>query len=374
MCVGITVIHLIVNFRHWFPLVGKKRWINPAVLALCIVFSYRVACEAAESRANRDYKLTTGAYFSASEEKTAFHLFTGPRSSDAVIVDRKSKTIKRLTSRGTRLLYPFLSIDGQRLLLVRQHADTGQSELLSCVVDSYVCRELFNSADSIADPVELDKDRVVYISSPLSEFKQRRSRYVRHDIWLFNGERSRRIADLQFYELRTLCFTSSSVYFSAMGPRSGKEIIPESIALQPASSDIYSLPFDRSTGSIAIPDKRLSPLFMAKGISTSVSVVTDESFAAFLRADRTRVGGYRYDLIVQNLKTGASRPYESKGFGFSRPVVVGHTVVVNDLLDDRYVIKSLLPEIASLKTEVEVTDDEIARLPVTEITVENESR
>ncbi|GAB1715471.1 MAG: hypothetical protein NTAFB05_05130 [Nitrobacter sp.] len=103
-------------------------------------------------------------------------------------------------------------------------------------------------------------------------------------------------------------------------------------------------------------------------------MVTDESFAAFLRADRTRVGGYRYDLIVQNLKTGASRPYESKGFGFSRPVVVGHTVVVNDLLDDRYVIKSLLPEIASLKTEVEVTDDEIARLPVTEITVENESR
>jgi hypothetical protein len=273
-------------------------------------------------------------------------------------------------------MYPFLSPDGERLLLARQDSHAGESELLSCGITNLVCRRLFTTKLSIVDPVEINADKIVYISSAFNAIPGVRSRYSDNDFWLYEaGKEPRPITDVQFHVLTRLSVTSSHIYFSALGPHPGKEVIPKYKPLEDASSSIYRLAFDSHTDVVTIPPTQLSPLFVAdRSESNSPSVAFDETFAAFLRADVYRKGGFRFDLVVQSLTTSASLLFESAGIGFSRPVVVGRTVVVNDLLDDRYIIKRLLPGKTSLQTEIEITDDEIARLPATEITVENESR
>ncbi|GAB1715470.1 MAG: hypothetical protein NTAFB05_05120 [Nitrobacter sp.] len=308
----------------------------------------------------------------ASSTNAAFYVETSSRTDDVILIDFKSKALKKLSSHGRRLGYPSLSLDGERLLLVRQDPHTGESELLSCEITNLICRRLFATKLSIVDPVGIGADRIVYVSSdPGARFD-----YADNDLWLFEtGKEPRPITDLQFHVLTRLSVTSSHIYFSALGPHPGKEAIPKYKPLEDASSSIYRLPFDSHTGVVTVPATQLSPLFVAeRSKSNSPSIAFDETFAAFLRTDRYRKGGFRFDLVVQSLTTSASILFKSAGIGFSRPVVVGSTVVANDLLDDRYIIKRLLPGKTSLQTEIEVTDDEIARLPATEIIIENESR
>lgn len=343
------------------------------IAVAALVCFFQAGCITADaSTSSRLQKLVTGGYLTASSKNAAFYVETGPRTNDVILINLETKALKKLSSHETRLGYPFLSPDGERLLLVRQDSHTGQSELLSCDITNLSCRRLFATKFSIVDPIEISADKIVYVSSDPGA----RYDYADNDLWLYEtGKEPRPITDVQFHVLTRLSVTSSHIYFSALGPHPGKEVIPKFKPLENASSSIYRLPFDSRTDVVTVPDTQLSPLFVAaRSISNSPSVAFDETFAAFLRTDGYRKGGFRFDLVVQNLTTSASRLFESSGIGFSRPVVVGRTVVVNDLLDDRYVIKRLLPDTTSLKTEIEVTDDEIARLPATEIKIENESR
>lgn len=346
-------------------------------LAAALVCFFQAGCITADaSTSSRLQKLVTGGYLTASSKNAAFFVVASPRSNDVIVLDFESKTFRKLSSNGTRLVYPFLSLDGERLLLVRQDSHTGQSELLSCGTMNLLCRRLFATKLSIVEPVEISADKIAYVSSSFKTIPGVRSRYVDHDLWLYEaGKELHQITDFRLYALTRPSITSSHIYFSALGPHPGKEVIPKFKPLEVASSSIYRLPFNSHTGEVTVPTTQMSPLFVAaRSLSDSPSVALDETFAAFLRTDRYRKGGFRFDLVVQSLTTSSSRLFESSGIGFSRPVVVGRTVVVNDLLDDRYVIKRLLPDAASLQTEIEVTDDEIIRLPATEIKIENESR
>jgi hypothetical protein len=323
-------------------------------------------------------------YLAASSRQVAFSV-QEEQSIDIVVGDFESGSITVLRSPGTRLIFPFLTPDSSRLLVVRQHPDNGASDLLSCTTNNYHCRVLHTSKDAISSPTEIDEHRILFVSSqlrtggPILRSKYLGfpvNRYVRHDIWRLDvGQAPRHVTDFELYELGNLCITENNVYFSGLGPRSDKPVIPKYTVLQRPMSDIYRLPIDRASGTISLPDVQLKPVFLQEGYTFSASVSGDDSLAALLRTTTNWTGGgYRYDLVIQDLRTGASRVIEpANRLSFSRPVFVGNAILVNEIFEYKYVIKRMLPGEASIQPVLEISDGSIIHAPVIEIAVDQET-
>jgi hypothetical protein len=112
------------------------------------------------------------------------------------------------------------------------------------------------------------------------------------------------------------------------------------------------------------------------GYTPSGKVAADESLAALIRTARNWPGlGYRYDLVIQDLQTGASLTIPpTDRLGFSRPVFVGNVLFVNEIFDNKYIIKRMLPGDTSPQLALEITDGSIIHAPVIQIVVEDEIR
>ena len=165
----------------------------------------------------------------------------------------------------------------------------------------------------------------------------------------------------------------NGIYFSAIGGQRNAQIIPKFEPTGSTVSDIFKLSFDSTRGTIESPRSVLTPLFLARGISTSASVSFDESLAAFLRTQNQR-GGYRYDLVVADLKNQVGKTIESTGLGFSRPIVVGEDVLVREIFEDRYVIKRLNKFGAMLEPLFDISDASIEALEPFNLKVDTGSR
>jgi hypothetical protein len=301
-----------------------------------------------------------GFYFAASVKSAAFPVRTREGNVALLFVDFETGKQKKLNSAGSRLLSPYLSPDGTRLLFVRQPYDRQGHEVISCETGEFVCRRVVKSAGSIESPIEISDRRILYASSAYHVGPDGKGRYARNDFWVSDGvNEARQLTDMQFYELTSISVTNDEVYFSAEGPRFDKPVIPKTIPLAPERSDIFKLPFDPTRAEIKAPVSILRPLFVSGGIATWSSVAPDGSLIAFLRT-RTDIGAYRYDVVIVDQKSQTSRLLESSGLGFSRPVVAGGNVFVRDILDDRYVIKMIAPN-EPAKTLVEIPDASIDR-------------
>jgi hypothetical protein len=325
-------------------------------------------------------------HLAASSRQVAFSV-QEENSVGLVIADLKSGSVIELNSPGNRLVFPYLSSDGSRLLVVRQHPSNGTSDLLSCTTDTFRCKQLHTSSDSIASPIEIDEHRILFVSSQLlTDGANLRSkylgyqvnRYVKHDIWRLDlGQLPIRVTDFELYELGDLCVTATNIYFHGVGPRSDRPVIPKFEALQRPASEIYRLPLDRASGLVGLPETQLKPLFLQEGYTYAAKVSVDESFAALIRTtiNWPNGGGYRYDLVIQDLKTGANRTLPpSDRLGFSRPVFVGNTVLVNEIFDSKYIIRRILPGDLSSQTVLEISDGSIIHASAIEVAADVEAR
>jgi hypothetical protein len=300
-----------------------------------------------------------------------------------VIADLKSGSVIELKSPGNRLLFPYLSTDGSRLLVVRQHP-SGTSDLLSCTTDTFRCKQLHTSSDSITSPTEIDEHRILFVSSQLrNDGADLRSKYLgvqvnrygKHDVWRLDvGQSPTRVTDFDLYELGDLCVTATNVYFHGMGPRSDKPVIPTFEALQRPASEIYRLPLDRASGLVSSPEAQLKPQFLQEGYTSDAKVSVEETFSALTRTTTNCCGRYRYDLVIQDLKTGASRTLvPSNDLGFSRPVFVGNAVLVNEIFDYKYIITRIAEDLSS-QSVLEIWDASIIHAPIVEIAIDVEAR
>ena len=102
-------------------------------------------------------------HLAASSRQVAFSV-QEEKSVGLVIADLKSGAVTELKSPGN-LVFPYLSPDGSRLLVVRQHAANGTSDLLSCTTDTFRCKQLHTSKGSISNPIEIDEHRILFILS-----------------------------------------------------------------------------------------------------------------------------------------------------------------------------------------------------------------
>jgi hypothetical protein len=83
-----------------------------------------------------------------------------------MVVDLDSGAGKSLSSEGAKRLSPYLTLDGERLSVVRRRDDTAKYELLLCFTTKFACRRLIVTTDSICFPTEISADKNTLCREP----------------------------------------------------------------------------------------------------------------------------------------------------------------------------------------------------------------
>lgn len=275
--------------------------------------------------------------FTASKLAIVFPVaFGGTRG--LVFIDRTSGDKRMIYDREVIVSYPQLSADGERLLFARWPRDGGIHEMISCATATWRCRILLRTDAMIVSPIEVDKDIILYSSSPLMTRFDGQKRYSQHDFYLLEAaSRPVRLSDFRLNVLDALNLSGRNLVFSAYGPRRENPVIPEPEALAKPNSEIFMLEFDISERRIQAPPQRLKPLpvTMVGDYSVKPSVSADGQWIAFLNQYRA-AGRNPYHLAIGRLQGTVQLSIAPSGISFSRPAFVENTVLANELFDDRY--------------------------------------
>ena len=250
---------------------------------------------------------------------------------------------------------PRLSRDGKRLLIVRQDAaTTGIRELLSCQVADWQCRVLWRTKHSIAYPVEIDRNTVLFSSSPSRITGDGRWFYTKRAFYLVRaGSEPVRLSNFTLTDIYALAILDGEILFSGEQSRSvyspeqnklvfsnlpgNDPILPERDYAAPADSNIFALPFDRSKPRIETPAKLLEPLFvMNTGHSTGIAASEDGRLVAF----KNRARSAQFDLVIADRDGTVRKHVITSGFGFSTPAFVGRMAVANELTRDALTVRA----------------------------------
>jgi WD40-like Beta Propeller Repeat len=337
-----------------------------AVLLLLVVelTNSSAKAEGIPSRLNR------AAYFAASGKNAAFPVKGSDGHLALLFVDLQSDKLRKLGIKGSDLLSPYLSADGARLFFTRHPDGQTGSELIRCDTVSFACKSLLRSEGRISTPIEIEDRRILYVSSLYHVGLDRKGRYSRNDFWLFDEVSGpRKLTDMKLYQISSISVTNDSVYFSAYGPAPEHPAVPKEDPDAPRQSDIFKLPFDPVQGKIQSPSHVLTPLFLAEGKARSPAVSSDGSFIAFLRT-RLGIGNYRYELVVRDEDSHTERLIPTNGLGFSRPVVVDHSVYTNSIDISRYSIQFVVAGQQEPKLVADIDDLSIDSLDLMELSIE----
>lgn len=279
--------------------------------------------------------------FSASGERVAFPAPIDTDTVGLVVAGNDGRDRRILLEKGVSFLYPSFSQDASRLLIVRRTRT--QRELLSCLVDNWHCTIFLQTRETLHSPIEVDKDTILYGSSPMTIGIDKKPRYATNDFYVVrrNAE-PQRLTDFKLYQLGPISLGGDLVLFAAYdGARDGP-LLPKQSAMDPTRSDVYSLPFDRQTQTIPRRDGQLTPRFMIDGgYSVQPTISRDGKRAAFLNTIRR--GKYRYDLVVADIDGSHMFRKELEGIGFSPAAFVNDTLFANELFENHYRIRRYDP-------------------------------
>jgi hypothetical protein len=273
----------------------------------------------------------------------ALAVFTVHLSRDAhglVVVDRETATARLISLDRTFLDRPRLSSDGERLLFVRHEAGHETRELLICTVTDWKCRVLWRTANTIHSQIEIEKDTVLFLSSPKIVRSDGQVRFSDNDFYLIRaGSEPNKLTDFSFYAVYSLAVMGDRILFSAFGAgRAFHDIFP-SRGIRDADSEIFSLNFDRSKPEIENPTRVLQPLYLPEsGYSTYIAASNDARLVAYL--NRVGPGSYKNHLVVAEPDGAARKRVTPTGYGFSRPAFVGRTVLAKELTEKEWVIRA----------------------------------
>lgn len=286
--------------------------------------------------------------FTASPGLVIFPVDVSPGTIGLVVVDRETGRTRLIQQKGMWLKVPRLSRDGKRLLIVRQDAaTTGIRELLVCQVADWQCRVLWRTMDSITYPVEIDRETVLYFSSPPTISESRGTSYINSDFYLVRaGSEPVRLSNFRFTSVYSLAILDGEIVFSAeqiklvFANRPGSDrILPDpglTLTVSP-DSNIFALPFDRSKPRIETPAKVLEPLFLMKaGSSSGFAASEDGRLVAF----KNRVRSAQFDLVIADRDGTVRKHVITPGFGFSTPTFVGRMALANELTQDALTVRA----------------------------------
>jgi hypothetical protein len=272
--------------------------------------------------------------FTASPKSVAFVIPTpkdvGIRA--LVFVDRATRQAWRIGENAYSYEQPRLSWDGERLLFVRKKKASRQHELVSCLVGTWQCRVVVRSDNDVRSPVEIDKDLVVYSSSPLVTAGDRSS-YIRYELYSVKiGSGPIQISNYPLIALHSINVVDDKILFGAVTP-------VRTTDLYAPRSEIFEWPIDRTTLRVSTPVEAFKPLFFSDGFSVYPSASRDGRKIAFLNTELGK-GSYRFNLMVVDRASGSRKLITLDGKNFSRAAFAEDQMLYNELLNDRYTVKA----------------------------------
>jgi WD40-like Beta Propeller Repeat len=308
--------------------------------------------------------------FTASPQSLAFVIPT--RESDhvraIVFVDRATRQASFIGEIGFSYIEPRLSWDGERLLFVRRKRETKQHELFSCFVKTWQCRLVLRTENDVVSPVEIDRDVIIYSSSPLVTLPDRQ-RYSRHDFYLIKvGSDPIQLSDFGEVALHNINVNGDKVIFGSFAPSTStvKSILAgESIFSDPRSG-IFELTFDREAARIPTPSEKLKPKFLIGGYSANPSVSQDGRKVAFLNTE-TGKGSYRFNLMVFDVGSGLQKSIKLEGSNFSPAAFAGNQMLFNELMSKRYRVRAWNPTSDATEDVFEIEFSKLESLPHIEL-------
>jgi hypothetical protein len=302
-----------------------------------ILGPYRLGLRSADDMHER--KITIHG-FTASPRSVAFVVPTrqGPRA--LVFVDRESGRARLIADENLTYRYPRFSWDGERLLFVRYAENDKEHELVSCFVKTWRCRLVLKTDHDVISPVEIDKDTIIYLSSPLITLRDRK-RYAEHDFYLIKvGSDPIRLSDFGEVALYSINVSGDRILFGSIGSFKQQSILPRPANVIESRSEIFELELDRETPRILVPLEKLKPQYLIDGYSVLPSMSQDGGKVAFLNTAIAK-RSYRFDLMVVDTATGESKRIDLEGKHFSRAAFAGRQMLYNELLEDRYRVRAL---------------------------------
>jgi hypothetical protein len=276
--------------------------------------------------------------FTASPQSLAFPVPTQNGGTELVFVDRSTRQARIIGENGFSYGAPRLSWDGERLIFVRQKKESRHSELISCFVQTWQCRFVIQTDNDVVSPVEIEKDVIVYSSSPLITLADRQ-RYSRHDFYLVKaGSDPIQLSDFGEAALHSINVSGDRILFGSSGSFREKSVFPKPAVLSDPQSEIFELTLDREALRIPTPIEKLKPQFLIGGYSTHPSASEDGQKIAFLNTELGK-GSYRFNLMVVDTASGLKKLIKLEGNNFSVAAFAGEQMLFNELLNDRYRVR-----------------------------------
>jgi hypothetical protein len=297
--------------------------------------------------------------FTASLQSVAFVI---PTPEDAhsrmlVFIDRATRQAKRIGENQFSYREPHFSQDGERLLFVRELKESRQRDIISCLVQTWQCKVVVQTDNNVHSPIEIEKDAILYSSSPLVAVGDRQH-YSKYELYMVKiGDGPIQLTSSPLVTLHSINIAGDKILFGAFGSVMSKPTTSKIDLLAPRS-EIFEWTIDRNAVRITGPTEELKPVFFADGYSTNPSASEDGRKVAFHNAELGKAT-YRFNLMVVDTVTGSRKLIKLEGKDFSRAAFTAGQMLYNELLSDRYRVRAWNP--SSDATE-EVFEIEFSKL------------
>ncbi|WP_133255980.1 hypothetical protein [Rhodopseudomonas palustris] len=275
--------------------------------------------------------------FTASPRMVAFQVPLGDGVDGIVLLDRVSEAQRLIATNNYTHWSPRLSMDGERLVFVRQMVRSEERELLSCEVITWHCSVLFRTKAALSSPVDVQNGDVIF-----STTVQKANGSRGFDVFVVRkGQMPVRLTNYEAFTLSPISVGGNKIAFGAGGSRSlDSSPCADGKILECDMSVIYVLEFDPSTAKILNKPTTVAPRFTVAGYSTSPILSGDGKWVAFLNTNR-KGNPWRYHMVVADLHGVVHDEVSVEGLGFSSGAFVDNSLLVNELFEDHYRILSV---------------------------------
>lgn len=280
--------------------------------------------------------------FEATPRFLAFPVYLRDGAIGFIWVDRSSGKRKLIQVPGSLLLFPSISKDQSHLLFVVRDQQSATREIVRCTILDWRCSSLLKTNEPIYSPIDVGDEGVLFAASGLRKANDGKLRYdAFHLFYLEKGYSfAKQLTRASFYSIGSLQFANGDILFSGISKESSY------------SEALFNVGFDLTRKDIVDLQDLMRPLTLLSGTSMFPSKSDQSAVLAFLHMGSL----VEYDLAIERPRTGIA-VHKRTGLGFSKPVVLGEDVLVNELLEGEYVISAYRPD-----GRVEVLD-RLSRLP-----------
>ena len=318
------------------------------------------------------------------DRRLTIYKFTASPKSVALVIPTRERAIRselfssliarrvnRVSSPTAIFLMRATLLVGRRTATFREKEKGDQEhDLFSCFVKTWQCRVVLQTENDVVSPVEIDRDVIIYSSSPLVTLPDRQ-RYSHHDFYLIKvGSDPIQLSDFSEVALHSINVTGDKILFGSFAPGSstGKSILTVDSVFSDPRSEIFELTFDREAARIPTPSEKLKPKFLVGGLSGNPSMSQDGRKVAFLNTE-TGKGSYRFNLMAVDTASGLQKVIKLEGNNLSPAAFAGDQMLFNELMNDRYRVRSWDYSADTINDVFEIEFSKLERLPHIELSL-----